>query len=47
MALRDTVDEIGQADIRATKSQIAFRRNKAFAWVPGKYLRAGMPLASC
>jgi hypothetical protein len=31
---------IGNVDIRVTKSQISFRRQKAFAWVwmPGKYL---------
>lgn len=36
------VRELGAADIRSTKSQIAFRRRRAFAWawVPGQYLRA-------
>jgi hypothetical protein len=40
-ALRRMVDALGAADLRVTKSQIAFRRRKAFAWVwlPGKYLR--------
>jgi hypothetical protein len=40
-APRETVRETGQADIRAMTSQIALRRNKAFAWakVPSKYLR--------
>ena len=35
------IQSIGTAEIRVTKSQVAFRRNKAFAWVwiPGKYLR--------
>lgn len=39
--LRQMVDTIGTADIRVTKSQIAFRRRKAFAWawMPGKYLQ--------
>jgi hypothetical protein len=40
-ALRDIVHSIGMAEIRVTKSQIAFHRRKAFAWawIPGKYLR--------
>lgn len=35
------VNEFGTVDVRVTKSQISFRRQKAFAWVwiPGKYLR--------
>ena len=39
--LRDAVDVIGTAELQVTKSQIAFRRRKAFAWawIPGKYLR--------
>jgi len=39
--LRDAVDVIGPAELHVSKSQIAFRRRKAFAWawVPGKYLR--------
>ncbi len=40
-AVRRMVEGIGAADLRVTKSQIAFRRRKAFAWawMPGKYLR--------
>ena len=40
-ALQRMVRTIGPAALRVTKSQIAFRRRKAFAWawVPGKYLR--------
>jgi hypothetical protein len=40
-ALRCMVNAIGSTEIGVTKSQIAFRRRKAFAWVwtPGKYLR--------
>jgi len=40
-ALLRLVDHIGPAEVRVTKSQIAFRRNKPFAWawMPGKYLR--------
>jgi hypothetical protein len=43
-AVRCAVSAIGPADLSVTKSQIAFRRRKAFAWVwmPGKYLR-GQP----
>ena len=40
-ALQRMVRTIGPAALRVTRSQIAFRRRKAFAWawVPGKYLR--------
>ena len=40
-AVRRAVDEIGPAELRVTKSQVAFRRRKAFAWVwiPSQYLR--------
>jgi len=40
-ALLDRINSIGTADYKVTKSQIAFRRKKQFAWVwmPGKYLR--------
>ena len=40
-ALRAAVEEVGDAEVRVTKSQVAFRRRKAFAWawMPGKYLR--------
>jgi len=39
-AVQRTINEIGIAELRVTKSQIAFYRRKAFAWVwmPGKYL---------
>jgi predicted transport protein len=42
-ALRAAVNALGPAEIRVTKSQIAFRRRKTFAWawVPDKYLGAG------
>ncbi len=35
------ITAIGDAQVHVTKSQIAFRRQKAFAWVwmPGRYLR--------
>ena len=43
--VRRGVLSIGPADLRVTKSQIAFRRRKAFAWVwrPGQYLRGNLP----
>lgn len=39
--LRRAVDTLGEVELRVTKSQVAFRRLRAFAWawVPGKYLR--------
>lgn len=39
--LRREVEAIGPADLRVSKSQVAFRRRKPFAWVwmPGQYLR--------
>ncbi len=43
-AVRQAVEAAGPAGIRVTKSQIAFRRGKAFAWVwrPGQYLRGAV-----
>jgi hypothetical protein len=40
-AVRAAVMAFGPAEIRVTKSQVAFRRGRAFAWVwiPGRYLR--------
>ena len=39
--LRELVESIGPAALRVTKSQVAFRRRKGFAWAwrPGQYLR--------
>lgn len=39
--LRGAIEAIDQANIRVTKSQIASRRRRAFAWawMPGMYLR--------
>lgn len=39
--LRSAVDACGVAEIRVTKSQVAFYRGQAFAWawMPGAYLR--------
>jgi hypothetical protein len=41
VAVRREVDALGKVSIRVTKSQIAFRRHRSFAWVwiPGQYLK--------
>ncbi len=40
-ALRRLVEELGPVELAVTKSQVAFRHKKAFAWawIPGMYLR--------
>ncbi len=40
-AVRQAIEALGPAEMRVTKSQIAFRRRKNFAivWRPGQYLR--------
>ena len=40
-AIRGTIEALGGVELRVTKSQIAFRWRRAFAWVwmPGQYLR--------
>jgi hypothetical protein len=40
-AVRDMIEDIGPAQLRFGKSQVSFRRSKAFAWVwmPGQYLK--------
>jgi hypothetical protein len=39
--LRGAVGALGPSEMRVTKSQVAFRRRRAFAWawMPGAYLR--------
>ncbi len=39
--LRGAIEDLGPVEIRVTKSQVAFRRRRAFAWawLPGAYLR--------
>jgi hypothetical protein len=39
-AVRRAIEAIGPAELRISKSQISFRRRRAFAWVwmPGRYL---------
>jgi hypothetical protein len=41
--VRQAIAAIGPAEIRVTKSQVAFRRRTGFAfvWLPGMYLRTG------
>jgi hypothetical protein len=40
-ALNQAIGDLGPAEVRVTKSQVAFRRRKTFAWawVPDMYLR--------
>ncbi len=42
-ALHPAVAALGAAELRVTRSQVAFRRRKAFAWawIPDRYLRGG------
>jgi hypothetical protein len=44
-AVEDAVAAIGEAEIRVTRSQIAFRRRKGFAyvWRPGRYVKNEAP----
>jgi hypothetical protein len=44
-AVVDAVASIGPAEIRVSKSQIAFRRRKGFAyvWRPDRYLKTDVP----
>ncbi len=39
-AVRDVIEALGPVELRVSKSQIAFRRRRAFAWawMPGRYL---------
>ena len=45
-AVADMVAGLGGADQRVTKSQVAFRRRRGFAytWRPGQYVRSDVPL---
>ena len=44
-AVADVVSALGPAEVRVTKSQVAFRRRKGFAyvWRPDQYLRSDVP----
>lgn len=39
--VRSAIESLGPVEVRASKSQVAFRRRVAFAWtwIPGQYLR--------
>jgi hypothetical protein len=39
-SLRERIESLGPVEMVVQKSQVAFRRNKgfAYAWMPGKYL---------
>lgn len=39
--LRAAIETLGPAEVRVTKSQVAFRRRRIFAraWIPDRYLR--------
>ncbi len=42
-ALHEAIEDLGDVELRVTKSQVAFRTNEgqafAWAWMPGQYLR--------
>ena len=44
-AVADRVAALGGSEVRVTRSQIAFRRRRGFAWVwrPGQYLTSTVP----
>lgn len=44
-AVADAVAAVGHAEVRVTKSQVAFRRQRGFAyvWRPGQYVRSEVP----
>lgn len=44
-AVLQAIEAIGPADVRVTKSQVAFRRRRGFAWVwrPGRYVSSDVP----
>lgn len=44
-AVQQAVFALGEASVRVTKSQVAFRRSKGFAyvWRPGQYIASDVP----
>lgn len=44
-AVARAVDDIGEAGLRVTRSQVAFRRRRGFAyvWRPGQYVASDVP----
>jgi hypothetical protein len=45
-AVEDVVAQLGASGVRVTKSQIAFRRRRGFAyvWRPGQYVTSDVPV---
>lgn len=45
-ALHAALETLGPVEVRVTRSQVAFRRRRPFAWawVPARYLGRGAPL---
>lgn len=45
-AVENLVAQIGEAGVRVTKSQVAFRRRRGFAymWRPGQYVTSDVPV---
>ncbi|MFI6869742.1 DUF5655 domain-containing protein [Nocardia sp. NPDC050406] len=45
-AVCTAIDDLGSADMRITKSQVGFRRKRAFAqlWKPGQYVKSEVPV---
>lgn len=44
-AVAEAVEAVGEASVRVTKSQVAFRHRKGFAylWRPAQYVRSDVP----
>ena len=44
-AVADAVAELGEADVAVSKSQVAFKRTRGFAyvWRPGQYVSSDVP----
>jgi hypothetical protein len=44
-AVTEAVDAIGEHEVRVSRSQVAFRRRRGFAyvWRPGQYVRSDVP----
>ena len=45
-AVAAVVEDLGPHTVRVTKSQVAFRRRRGFAWLwrPGQYVRSEVPV---
>jgi len=44
-AVTDVVEALGEHEVRVSRSQVAFRRRRGFAyvWRPGRYVRSDVP----